>query len=179
MSATFRSQMQKQPVAFALVALLLVGAGSYIGQRIWRENGLHALQAVNEPRIQLVANAMKAEISRQDHLPVVLSFDPDVRAALAAPADKNLRDALNDKLARVSREADTRALYVVSPSGKIFAADDVTAETTIGRDLNERPYFRSAMKTGRGTFLGVDPFSDRVRYYIAHAVGSGAVVSGV
>jgi len=66
----------------------------YVGQRVWRENGLKALQAVNEPRIQLVANAMKAEISRQDHLPVVLSFDPDVRQALAAPLDKDLREAL-------------------------------------------------------------------------------------
>lgn len=173
-------QRNARPLAFLVLAFLLVLAGSYIGQRIWRENGLHALQAVNEPRIQLVANAMKAEISRQDHLPVVLSFDPDVRAALAAPLDKNLRDALNDKLGRVSREADTRALYVISPSGKVFAADDVTAtETMTGRDLNERPYFRGAMKTGRGTFLGVDANSDRVRYYIAHAVGSGTAVAGV
>lgn len=181
MSATFRTQVARhtQPVVFAVVALLLVGAGAYVAQRVWRENGLRALQAVNEPRIQLVANAMKAEISRQDHLPVVLSFDPDVRQALAAPLDKGLREALNAKLKRVSAEADTRALYIIAPSGKVFAADDVTAvETLIGRNLSERPYFRSAMDGGHGTFLGVDPESDRVRYYIAHAVGE-APVAGV
>jgi two-component system C4-dicarboxylate transport sensor histidine kinase DctB len=179
MSESFRSQMQRraQPIAFILLALLLVAAGSYFAQRLWRENGLRSLQAVNEPRIQLVANAMKAEISRQDHLPVVLSFDPDVQRALAAPMDRTLRDKLNDKLARVSREADTRALYVVSPSGRVFAADDQTAvETLAGRDLGNRPYFRSAMDTGHGTFLGVDQATDLVRYYIAHAVGEAPVM---
>jgi two-component system C4-dicarboxylate transport sensor histidine kinase DctB len=179
MSENFRSQMQRraQSIAFILLALLLVLAGSYFAQRLWRENGLRSLQAVNEPRIQLVANAMKAEISRQDHLPVVLSFDPDVQRALAAPFDRALRDKLNDKLLRVSREADTRALYVVSPSGKVFAADDLTAaETLTGRDLSTRPYFRSAMETGHGTFLGVDQATDRVRYYLAHAVGDKPVI---
>jgi two-component system C4-dicarboxylate transport sensor histidine kinase DctB len=178
MSLDVRSQVRRhaQPIAFAVIALLVVAAGAYVAQRVWRENGLRALQAVNEPRIQLVANAMKAEISRQDHLPVVLSLDPDVRRALAAPLDKSLRDALNDKLKRVSSEADTRALYIIEPSGKVFAADDTTApETLIGRNVAERPYFRAAMDTGRGTFLGVDPESDRVRYYIAHAVGEGPV----
>src|SRR5436190_527619 len=147
MSESLPSQMHRraQPIAFILLALLLVLAGSYFAGRLWRENGLRSLQAVNEPRIQLVANAMKAEISRQDHLPVVLSFDPDVQRALAAPFDHGLRDKLNDKLARVSQEADTRALYVVAPSGKVFAADDLTAvETLTGRDLSNRPYFRSA-----------------------------------
>lgn len=179
MSVSFPSQVQRraQPVVFALLALLLVLAGTYFASRLWRENGLRSLQAVNEPRIQLVANAMKAEISRQDHLPVVLSFDPDVQRALAAPLDKALPDKLNDKLARVSREADTRALFIISPSGRVFAAADVTAvETQTGRDVSDRPYFRSAMETGRGTFLGVDSASDRVRYYIAHAVGSAPVL---
>src|SRR5215207_9130273 len=161
-----------QQFAFAAIALLFVAAGSYFAQRVWRENGLRALQAVNEPRIQLVANAMKAEISRQDHLPVVLAFDPEVRAALAAPLDQTLRDGLSDKLKRVGSEADTRALYIISPSGKMFAAyDDTSLETRTERDLSDRPYFRSAMKTGRGTYLGVDQSSERVRYYVAHAVG--------
>jgi len=168
-----------QQFAFAAIALLIVVASSYFAQSIWRENGLRALQAVNEPRIQLIANAMKAEISRQDHLPVVLALDPDVRASLADPLNQSLRERLSEKLKLVGREADTRALYVVSPSGKLFAEyDDTSLEVSADRDLSGRPYFRSAMKTGRGTYLGVDQSSERVRYYIAHAVG-GAQVSGV
>lgn len=168
---------KRQTIALALLALLLVVAGSYSAQRLWRESGLRALQAVNEPRIQVVANVMRAEISRQDHLPTVLSFDPDVQRALAAPLDTALRDKLDHKLARVSREADTRALYVISPSGEILAGGDPAGlDTRAGRDLSNRPYFRSAMETGRGTFLGMDQASDRASYYIAHAVGTAPVL---
>ena len=84
---------------------------------------LKSLQAVNEQRVQLVANAVLAEIGRQDHLPVVLSLDPDAQRA------RDLRDAgrlqqLSRKLSLVSLEADTRALYVIGLDGKVLASDD-------------------------------------------------------
>lgn len=163
---------RSRPIAFVLFALMSLIIGAFVGQWVWRENGLRALQAVNEPRIQLIANAIKAEISRQDHLPVVLSFDPDVHRALSSPADTPLRAELNSKLKRISDEADARALYVISPDGRIFASDDqVSIETRIGRNLDDRPYFRNAIETGHGAFLGVDPENDRIRYYIARGIG--------
>ncbi len=153
-------------------SLCLVCAVTFLAQSFWRESGLRSLQAVNKPRIELVANAMRAEISRQDHLPFVLSVDPDVQRALAAPSDAALRDRLNDKLKRVSREADTRALYVIAPSGKVFAADDAGQPgSQLDRDLSDRPYFRNAIASGRSAFLGVEPGSNRARYYVANAIG--------
>ena len=87
------SDMPMRPsksIVFVASALALICLVTFLAQRVWRENGLRSLQAVNEPRVQLAANAVKAEISRQDHLPVVLSLDPDVRQALAAPRDQSL-----------------------------------------------------------------------------------------
>ena len=171
--------MTKRTHSFVLaVALLMfVCAVTYLAQSFWRESGLRSLQAVNKPRIELVANAMRAEISRQDHLPVVLSFDPDVERALADSANAVLRDRLNDKLKRISREADTRALYVIAPSGKVFAVDDAGAPgTQLGRDLSSRSYFRGAVESGRSAFLGVEPRGDRARYYVAHAIGASPLL---
>ena len=86
-----------------------------------------------------MSDAIKAEISRQDHLPVVLSLDVEVQQALAGPSDIAMRHRLDQKLTRISREADTRALFVIAPSGKIFATDgDDVPETQIGRDLSDR-----------------------------------------
>src|SRR5262245_24721712 len=53
---------------FGLIACALgaIGLSAYASQRVWWENGLKSLQAVSEQRVQLVANAIKAEISRQD-----------------------------------------------------------------------------------------------------------------
>src|SRR5919198_6642179 len=94
-----------------LGAIAVIGASAAGSQYIWREAGLRSLQAVNEQRVQLVANAVLAEIGRQDHLPVVLSLDPDVRNALATPKDSARLQQLSRKLTLLSLEADTRALY--------------------------------------------------------------------
>src|SRR5262252_3365469 len=163
-----------------LGAVVVIGASAMASQYIWREAGLKSLRAINEQRVQLVANALTAEVGRQDHLPVVLSLDPDVRAALAAPAETDRRDRLNRKLARISIEADTRALYLIGPDGVVFASDDAQMpDTLVGRNLADRPYFIDAVASGRSSYLGVEPESNRVRYYLAEAVREGSSLLGI
>jgi two-component system C4-dicarboxylate transport sensor histidine kinase DctB len=162
-------------------AIAVVAVSAFVSQRVWRENGLKALQAVNEPRLQLVANAIKAEISRQDHLPIVLSLDPDVRAALepSEPRDRRAArlDRLNRKLARLSREADTRAMFIIGPDGTVVASDNWEApDTLVGRSLADRPYFLHAAASGRSTYLGLEPSTNRVRYYLAEAIRDGSLL---
>src|SRR5438874_11886886 len=102
------------PGAFLGASFAAIALSAYASQYVWRENGLKALQAINEPRIELIASAVRSEINRQDHLPIVLSLDADVRAVLAGPANAERLDKLNDKLARIIVEADTGALYVIA-----------------------------------------------------------------
>jgi two-component system, NtrC family, C4-dicarboxylate transport sensor histidine kinase DctB len=162
-------------------ALAAIGISTLVSQHVWRENGLKALQAVNEPRVQLVANAIKAEISRQDHLPVVLSLDPDVRAALEATSDAGTRAArierLNRKLTRLSREADTRAMFVIGADGIVVASDDWNAaDTLIGRNLADHPIFRDAVASSKSSYLGIEASNNRVRYYLAEAIRDSALL---
>ncbi len=162
-------------------ALAAIGISTLVSQHVWRENGLKALQAVNEPRVQLVANAIKAEISRQDHLPVVLSLDPDVRAALEATSDAAMRaariDRLNRKLMRLSREADTRAMFVIGADGIVVASDDWNAaDTLIGRNLADHPIFKDAVASSKSSYLGIEASVNRVRYYLAEAIRDSALL---
>src|SRR5499426_558487 len=174
---------RKRLKQLALVACAIgaIAASAYASQRVWRENGLKALQAVSEQRLQLVANAIKAEISRQDHLPVVLSLDPDVREALmavrGAPRGAYRFDNLNRKLARLSQEADTRAMFVIGPDGTVIASDDwELPDSLIGRTLADRPYFVQAVQSGRSSYLGIEPSTNRVRYYLAEAIRDEALL---
>jgi two-component system C4-dicarboxylate transport sensor histidine kinase DctB len=169
----------KQVVSF-VGAAAAIGLSAYASQYVWRDAGLRSLQAVNEQRVQLVANAVLAEIGRQDHLPVVLSLDPDVRNALATPRDSARLQQLSRKLTLVSLEADTRALYVIGLDGRVLASDDWEApDTLVGRNLAERPYFIKAIEVGRSTYLGLEPGSNRVRYYLAELVREGTTPLGV
>src|SRR4249919_2144823 len=99
------------PGAFLGASFAAIALSAFASQYVWRENGLRSLQAINEPRIELIASAVRSEINRQDHLPVVLSLDADVRSALSAPQDKERLDQVGEKLARIIVEADTHALY--------------------------------------------------------------------
>ena len=129
---------RKQVLTF-LGAVAIIGASAMASQYVWREAGLKSLQAVNEQRVQLVANALTAEVGRQDHLPVVLSLDPDVRNALRSRNATSL-EQLSRKLEVVSREADTRALYLIAPNGVVVASDNWQApDTLVGRDLADQP----------------------------------------
>src|SRR5262245_30131197 len=168
---------------FGLIACALgaIGLSAYASQRVWWENGLKSLQAVSEQRVQLVANAIKAEISRQDHLPVVLSLDSDVREALEALSEPSLAapriERLNHKLARLSREADTRAMFVIGPDGTVVASDNFEeAQSLVGRNLADQPYFVQAVATGSSSFLGTEPSTNRVRYYLAEAIRGQALL---
>jgi len=161
-------------------AIGVIGLSAYASQHVWRENGLKSLQAVNEPRLQLIANAINAEIGRQDHLPVVLSLDADVQAALEALGDPGrsapLLERLNRKLARLSLEANTRAMFVIGPDGTVIASDDWDApDTLIGRNLADRPYFALAVTNNDSSYLGIEPSTNRVRYYLAQAIRDSAL----
>src|SRR5258708_1859549 len=102
-----------RPALFLAAALALIALFSFASRQFWRESGLRALQAINEPRIELIASALRSEINRQDHLPVVLSLDSDVRSALSGPPDKERLNQVGEKLARIIVEADTHALYII------------------------------------------------------------------
>jgi two-component system C4-dicarboxylate transport sensor histidine kinase DctB len=152
------------------VAIAVIGLSAYVSQYVWRENGLRALQAINEPRVELIASAVRSEINRQDHLPVVLSLDADVRNALSTGDGARLAE-VSEKLQRISTEADTRALYVTASNGIVVAAGHSNlSETLIGRNLADRSYFLKAVESGRSSYLGVDPASNRVRYYLTEAI---------
>jgi two-component system C4-dicarboxylate transport sensor histidine kinase DctB len=160
-----------RPAAFLIATLAVIGLSAYGSQRLWRENGLRSLQAINEPRVELIANAVHAEVNRQDHLPVVLALDADVRAALRLPPDGARVSQVSQKLQRIIIEADTRALYVVGLNGTVLAGASANpSETLVGRNLTDRSYFVKAIESGRSSYLGVEPVSNRVRYYLTEAI---------
>jgi two-component system C4-dicarboxylate transport sensor histidine kinase DctB len=169
------SRVTKRLLLCAAIGSVAVSA--YVTQAIWKENGLRALRGINEQRVQLIANAVRAEINRQDHLPVLVALDKEVQSALTGPRDAERLAQLRRKLEHLSREADTRGLYVIAPDGEVIASDDWQAKGgLLGRNLSDRPYFKGALAHGRSAYLGIDPASGRVRYYLAEAVRNPDIV---
>jgi two-component system C4-dicarboxylate transport sensor histidine kinase DctB len=62
-------------------------------------------------------------------------------------------------------------MFVIGPNGMVVASDDwESPDTLVGRSLKERPYFVQAVASGRSTYLGIEPSTNRVRYYLAEAI---------
>lgn len=160
-------------VGLIALAVGFIVASAALSHRVWRENGLRSLEAIGEQRVQLLTTAIQAEINRQDHLPVLLSLDPQILAALSAPNDAQVRQDLNIKLHRIGAEADTRALYVITRDGTVIASQDFLApDSLVGRNLSTEPYFRRALRHGRSAELVPDPNTGKVRYFLAERVGN-------
>jgi len=132
---THQSSHVARPALFLVAAAAVIGLATFVSQHFWRENGLRTLQAITESRIELIASAVRAEINRQDHLPIVLALDADVRRALANPQDRALIAQINHKLQRIIAEADTRALYVIGRDGIVLGGTHVRGDWSLEPDL--------------------------------------------
>jgi two-component system, NtrC family, C4-dicarboxylate transport sensor histidine kinase DctB len=173
-------RFSRKQALFWLAALMFVGGLTLFLQHIWREQGLRSLRTLNTQRLELVTTAVNAEINRQDHLPLLLSLDTDVRAALAAALEPARLADLGRKLKRISFEADTRAIFVVRPNGIVVATDDWDQQDSLlGANVGDQPYFRNAVENGKSAELAVDPHSGRIRYFLAESVWSDRLIGVV
>src|SRR5206468_8708854 len=63
--------------------------------------------------------------------------------------------------------------------GTVLAAGHADpSEVLVGRTLADRSYFVKAIESGRSSYLGVDPASNRIRYYLTEAI-RGPTLLGV
>jgi two-component system C4-dicarboxylate transport sensor histidine kinase DctB len=160
-----------------VVSLSIVAGVSLAARHYWRESALQSAVVVSEQRGQLISDSIRSEINRQDHLPLMMSLDPDVRDALSAGGDLESFIKISKKLQLISREADARGLYVVNDANLVVAADDwEAADTLVGQTLAPRPYLTTAASTGKGAFVDFDPNNDHARYFVAVAVRNPHVV---
>lgn len=160
-----------------ILSLTIVAGVSLAARHYWRESALQSAMVVSEQRGQLISDSIRSEINRQDHLPLMMSLDPDVRNALGAGGDLESFVKISKKLQLIAREADARGLYVVNIANMVVASDDWEApDTLVGQTLAPRPYLTTAISAGKGAFVDFDPNNDHARYFVAVAVRNPGVV---
>ena len=161
-------------------AIGLVAAAAYAGHQLTVQTGLSRLREAAAHRLDMLTTGLDADLTRFDYLPALLEMTPVVPALLDAPADGELREAVNRYLKGVNATAGAEMLYVLDPGGTSLAASDWQQPgTTIGQDLSFRPYVVDAIKQGRGRFYGVGITSRKPGYYLSYALRRGERLRGV
>lgn len=120
---------------------------------------------------------LSSEIARFRLLPRVLSDDRSVVAAIDRPTPPVAR-ALNIKLEQLAHEIAAPVIYVIGADAITLGASNWRhPESFVGKSYLFRPYFRDALKTGRGEQFALGNTSRKPGLYLAHrSMNNGIVV---
>jgi two-component system C4-dicarboxylate transport sensor histidine kinase DctB len=127
----------------------------------------------------LLEASLQNTLERFRALPIVLSSDGDVKAALRQ-ADPTSRHQLDLKLAQLAKATSAAAIYVIDPSGRTIAASNSqTPESFVGIEFSFRNYFAAAMRNGRGEQFALGNTTHRPGLYLSSRVDSEGTALGV
>ena len=169
---------ERKAAAIAFAAIGLVAA---IGWGIAYHFHIQIFQRQLDNSMALVAPAVENRIGGYSALIDILSEDPRLAAALAAPSRPAI-DALDVRFQSLAVSSSAAQIFLLDTKGKAVASSSwVGLETFPDIDLAFRPYFMDAMQTGHGGFHGLNITSGAPDYYLATRIDapSGAGPLGV
>jgi len=125
----------------------------------------------------MYALGLRGAAEHYDYLPYAVSQQPDVVALLSgAPATAQV----NRYLEELNRRAGSSELYVLNTSGKTLAASNWrSAQSFVGNNYHDRPYFIDAMAGGRGLFHGVGITTQIPGLFMSTPIRAGEKIIGV
>ncbi len=148
-----------------LLGFALVVCSAYASQQWWRESGLRVLQARNEPRVEIIASALRSEINRRDHLTTVVcrSTRMCVTSCRIRRTPRKRTSSIANCSASARKPTRVRCMWSLATARSLRRVSLPGKLPANGRSLADRSYVIKALKTERSSYLGVDPESNRVR----------------
>ncbi|WP_342109546.1 ATP-binding protein [Methylobacterium sp. SI9] len=163
-----------------LVLLACVGAvigAAWLAGRMAERWALADLRRGARSAIGLQVGLLRAEMQKQASLPLALAADPEVAAAVAPGAGRDLLDRVDRRLSEVAAATGAAVIYVIGADGVTVAASNAGgARSFVGRDYAFRPYFRQALAGGAGSQFALGTVSGRPGLYLARRIGAAAGV---
>lgn len=164
--------------ATTILAVLAIAASlvaGWLAGRIVERRTLADIGVAVAADARLRQNLLDSEVSRFRLLPVVLSGDSDLAAALNGVPGAATQ--LDRKLEALARTTGAAVIYAMGRDGRAIAASNWrTAGSFVGRDFRSRPYYRSALRTGSGEQFALGRVSRRPGFYLSHRSPGGGVI---
>ncbi|MGN7711654.1 sensor histidine kinase [Agrobacterium radiobacter] len=171
---TPHSQAKRRAQWLALAGLwLLVSLGVLlVADEFARNQALRVAGSEAATDAELKIALLNVALERPRAIPLVLSGDPDLAAALdggGAPA----LDRLNRKLEGLIEGTQSSVIYVTGPTGLTIASSNWRqADSFVGSNYAFREYFQAAMKTGMSEHYALGNVSRRPGLYISRRIDS-------
>ncbi|TZG34388.1 sensor histidine kinase [Agrobacterium sp. B1(2019)] len=166
------SQAKRRAQWLALAGLwLLVSLGVLlVADEFARNQALRMAGSEAATDAELKIALLNVALERPRAIPLVLSGDPDLAAALdggGAPA----LDRLNRKLEGLIEGTQSSVIYVTGPTGLTVASSNWRQDDSfVGSNYAFREYFQAAMKTGMSEHYALGNVSRRPGLYISRRI---------
>jgi C4-dicarboxylate-specific signal transduction histidine kinase len=165
--------VRRKSVGVAAILLILVAAG-FVGYQLAERFGMRVLRAEAQHRLDLLASAIDADVTRVTHIPGVLSLNADILELLRLPVGQQgeRRRVVNRYLERLSAQhVDSLAVFVMDVRGRVVASSDwILSDNLLDADLSRRPYFREAINGAPFRQYAVDGVRDEPGYFFAQPI---------
>ncbi len=166
-----------------LIAAVAVGLGALLFAGVERFAFNRELSAtMNRARgtLTLAATALDGRLGRFRSLPELIAGEDPVAALLNDPADPALRAQVDRYFRHIARILGASVVYLMGMDGQTIAASNYrTPVSFVGKNFSFRPYFKEALRTGRGQFFALGTTSGRRGFYVSSAVKVLGRVRGV
>lgn len=169
---TLNSRARRQAQWLALAGLwLLVSLGVLlVADDIARNQALRKAGSEAATDAELKIALLNVALERPRAIPLVLSGDPDIAAALDGGGPPAL-DRLNKKLEGLIEGTQASVIYVTGPTGLTIASSNWReADSFVGSNYAFREYFRQAMKDGMSEHYALGNVSRRPGLYISRRI---------
>lgn len=180
---SFKKPFPIRPVlsAAAWIGVLGLSVAAIAFAYSWsKRTGYAQLNETAAHRLDLYAAGLESELGKHEYLPGILALDQAVLALLGAPADPQLLEQANRKLASVNVRAGSLAAFVMDKDGLVRAASNwYQPDSVVGMDLSSQPYFSDAVKNGQAHFFARGVARDAPEYYFAQPVLRDGALLGV
>src|SRR5690606_15661258 len=158
--------------------LLIVCGGlfcAWLGGRLGERSAWEARGLEGRAQLELYRQNLHTLVERFRSLPALLVEDTALHRLLRDPDNPALRQALNERLARLNQAAGSSVLYLLDRDGLTLASSNWNEPSSfVGHDYAFRPYFHSALREGSGRYFAVGVTTGIPGYFFSQRVEDGA-----
>ncbi|MDO5897785.1 sensor histidine kinase [Agrobacterium sp. Azo12] len=156
---------------FAFIWAVIAVVAIYVAGELGRTETIKALKQDASTDGQLKVALLNVALERPRALPLVLSGDRDLVAALETGGAAV--DRLNRKLEGLIEGTQASVIYVTGPNGVAIASSNWrAADSFVGTSYSFRDYFSLAMRTGMAEHYALGNVSRKPGLYISRRVDS-------
>lgn len=170
-------------LSFIILAIVLCFFVGLAVNKVVLSLYLNSLRTSTAQRLDFYGMSLDTTLNRNDSLPKLIALEATLTDLLMKPQSADRKKSANNYLAKVKKDADIAAAYLMSDAGLTLAASNAGQQGSfVGNNYSFRPYFLEAMHGRLGRFYGIGATTGEPGFFLAapilkngHSIGVAAV----